>query len=233
MILTDPPYGTTSASWDRVLNYELLWSEFERVLKPAGVCLIFSAQPFTSMLIGSNPSYFRNIWYWQKNRKTGHLRTGQQPMRCIEEICVFGRTPESATYNPQMDLYDKPKTRNRLSKVGKLYKPQPFAPWERGDLELVTHTHQHPSHLLRFDAVPKSEVLVPTQKPVGLLRYLIRTYSNLGELVLDPTMGSASTGVAALEERRTFIGFENDLRHFEVAAQRMDAAPATGLLAAE
>jgi site-specific DNA-methyltransferase (adenine-specific) len=216
-----------------VLDYKLLWPEYERVLKPAGVCLIFSAQPFTSMLIASNPGYYRNGWYWSKNRKTGHLRTGQQPMRCVEEICVFGRTPESATYNPQMEPRDKPVIRNRYRKAGKLYKPQPFSRWEKGETEDAVYAHTHPTHLLQFDAVPHNDSLVPTQKPVDLLAYLIRTYSNPGELVLDPTMGSASTGVAALEEERRFIGFENDPAHFEIAVQRMEAAQNPGLMAAE
>ncbi|MGH1591100.1 DNA-methyltransferase [Methylobacterium phyllosphaerae] len=222
LILTDPPYGTTAAKWDKKLDYTQLWVEYERVLKPTGVCLIFSAQPFTSMLIASNPKYYRNIWYWRKNRKTGFLRTGQQPMRCIEEICVFGRTPESATYNPQMRLREKPVVRNRLRKAGKLYKPTPAERWVKGEVEDRVYTHYHPDHLLEFDAVPHKDTPVETQKPVDLLRYLIRTYSNPGELVLDPTMGAGSTSVAALEEGRAFVGFEFSAKHYDIAVQRIE-----------
>lgn len=220
LICADPPYGTTLAKWDKVIDFERFWPEIRRILKPTGVCLIFSAQPFTTRLIASSPrNYYRNVWYWKKSRATAPFTTGTQPLRCIEEICVFGRTPRKATYNPQKVARETPIIRKKARTAGKLYKK---TPWSREpDGEFIS-THAHPTHLLEFPSVGKQ--LVSTQKPVELLRYLLRTYSHAGDVVLDPTMGSGSTGIACLDEGRNFIGFEMNAEHFEKARNRIAAA---------
>lgn len=217
LLLADLPYGTTFNPWDILIPFDQLWPQIERVLKPRGVCLMFGSQPFTAKMIESNPNYFRNIWYWEKTKRTGYLLAGRQPMRCIEEICVFGRKARSATYNPQLVLREKclrrgtKRYRDNTSKSG---------PWQNETGRPKIYYYQQPTQFLQFPSVTKC--LIPTQKPVDLLRYLIRTYSNAGDVVLDPTAGSGSTGVACLDEHRCFIGFEKDAAMFVKATNRID-----------
>lgn len=218
-ICSDPPYGTTAAKWDHVLNYEVLWPEFRRIIKPGGRIAIFSAQPFTTMLISSNIKEFRHMWFWKKNRPTMHLRAKTQPLRCIEEICIFGTDPSAGPYyNPQMTPKDKPFTRSTSRKSSRVYNNSSWnSPAHQSYVK--TYSETYPTHLLEFPSERKQ--LVATQKPVALLEYLIRTHSNEGDTVLDPTVGSGTAAVAAQNLNRNFIGFEQDQKHFEIATNRV------------
>ena len=216
LVLCDPPYGTTECTWDHVLPFDKLWKEYRRVLKPTGIAVLFASQPFTTRLIGSNMADFRYCWYWKKNNVTGAMFAKVQPMRCIEDICVFYR--KAPTYNPQ-GLIELEKPRQRKAERSDVYgvytgtpRPQRFT--------------NYPKHLLEFpnEAVNSRNRLHPTQKPVALLEYLVRTYTNPGETVLDNCMGSGSTGVACINAGRRFIGMEQDVGYFVIASNRIEEA---------
>lgn len=210
MILTDLPYGTTACPWDEILPFDQLWENFNRVTKKNGAIVLFSTQPFTTKVISSNIKNFRYIWYWKKNMITGAPFAKVQPMRCIEDISVFYR--KKPVYNPQgLKPLKNPihyKKKNGIKVYGK------FREEER--IQLVGN---YPKNFLEFNR--DSEGFHPTQKPVELLKYLIRTYTNEGETVLDATMGSGSTGVACMEEKRKFIGFEKEEKYFKIASERI------------
>lgn len=220
MILCDLPYGTTDCQWDSVIPFIPLWEQYKRIIKENGAIVLFSAQPFTTALINSNLKQYRYNWYWKKNNKTGFAFAKFQPMRCIEDICVFYKV--APVYNPQgLKRLDKPKTRqkNETSKDS-VYKQETL---------LKRHTQHYtnyPSHLLEFanEAINNKNRLHPTQKPVKLLEYLIKTYTNKGDVVLDNCMGSGSTGVACVNTERRFIGIEKDKKYFEIAKQRINNA---------
>lgn len=209
LILCDLPYGTTDCRWDTVIPFEPLWKQYERVIKRNGAIVLFSAQPFTTKLIQSNLKKFRYCWYWKKHNATGGIFARCQPMRCIEDICVF--YSKMPTYNPQgikkleNPIVNTPVNSNILKK-----KKNP---------SLQTHTG-YPKHLLEFKGVTNDR-LHPTQKPVELLEYLVKTYTNEGDIVLDSCMGVGSTGVACVNTGRKFIGFELDKIYFNLAEKRI------------
>lgn len=213
MILCDLPYGTTDCKWDTIIDFDELWTEYKRIVKDNGAIVLFSAQPFTTALIHSNLKDYRYNWYWKKNNKTGFTFAKYQPMRCVEDICVFYK--QAPTYIPQGLIKVKnPKVRQRndsgkdmIYKAGTLLKPY-----------LQKYTN-YPVHLLEFAKDVKS--VHPTQKPVALLEYLIKTYTNEGETVLDNCMGSGSTGVACANTGRKFIGIELDKEYFKIAESRV------------
>lgn len=212
MILCDLPYGTTACKWDSVIPFEPLWKQYNRIIKSNGAIVLFSAQPFTTKLIQSNFKKFRYCWYWKKHNATGGIFARVQPMRCIEDICVF--YSKMPTYNPQgikrLDnpIISNPK-RNSITR-------------EKKNPSLQTHTG-YPKHLLEFKGVTNDRVH-PTQKPTPLLEYLIKTYTNKGEVVLDNCMGVGSTGVACVNTDRDFIGIELDRNYFDIAKERIDNA---------
>lgn len=216
LVLCDPPYGTTECTWDHVLPFDKLWKEYRRVLKPTGAAVLFAAQPFTTRLINSNARDFRYCWYWKKNNATGAPFAKVQPLRCIEDIAVFYR--KAPTYNPQgLIELEKPRQQKAVNSgvygtFGGTPQPQRFT--------------GYPKHLLEFanEATSNKNRLHPTQKPVALLEYLVRTYTNPGETVLDNCMGSGSTGVACINAGRRFIGMEQDVGYFVTAANRIEEA---------
>ena len=215
-ILCDLPYGTTDCKWDSIIPFEPLWKQYNRIIKENGAIVLFAAQPFTTKLIQSNFKNFRYCWYWKKNNVTGGQFAKVQPMRCVEDICVFYK--KAPTYNPQgLVKLEKPRTIYADKIKSNVYK------WRGGDVVTQKYTN-YPKHLLKF----KNEVssnknrLHPTQKPVALLEYLIKTYTSEGETVLDNCMGSGSTGVACVNTNRRFIGIENDNKYFEIARQRIE-----------
>lgn len=223
MVLCDLPYGTTECKWDHVLPMDTLWREYRRILKPNGVAVLFAAQPFTTALIGSNRKDFRYCWYWKKNYKTGAPFAKVQPMRCIEDICVFYR--KKPTYNPQgLIKLDRP-----------IYKsPAPSSIYQiRGNGSTQLYKN-YPHHLLEFDGVPVGASRKhPTQKPVPLLKYLVKTYTNPEDTVLDNCMGSGSTGVACLHTGRHFIGMERDPHFCQTARQRLNQESTNANLVAD
>ena len=217
-IITDLPYGTTACAWDSVIPFEPLWEQFKRVTKPNAAIVLFSSGLFTYDLIHSNIKKFRYKLIWKKNVPTGMCSSNNRPMKYYEEICVFGVA--DSTYNPQMkervgvgrdcyryNHYCGESNHLKLGKVKKTYDPEKV----------------QPSDVLEFDVVPnRNGKLHPTQKPVDLLRYLILTYSNEGDTILDATIGSGTTAVAALMEKRHFIGFETNKEYFDIAQGRID-----------
>lgn len=219
MILCDLPYGTTECKWDSIIPLDLLWKEYERVIKEDGAIVLTAAQPFTTKLIESNIKRFRYTWYWVKNTCTGFCFAKFQPMRKVEDVCVFYK--KAPKYNPQgLVKLEKPIARKR--------KPQQNEDWIYRDTlygEFKTEWTNYPNNVLNI----KSERgLHPTQKPVPLFDYLIKTYTDEGMTVLDNCMGSGTTGVACMNTNRKFIGIELDEKYFNVAKERIEGSLTQG-----
>jgi len=220
MVLCDLPYGTTVCKWDVVIPFEPLWEQYHRICKPNAPIVLFSQQPFTSALIMSNPSMFRYEWIWEKANGTGFLNAKKMPMKAHENICVF--YDKLPTYNPQM--WKSIPYRRRPSGNEKQYNGY-------GEYKLTNEYDsdmRYPKDVIKFqmdDDFYNSNVsrhLHPTQKPVDLLRYLVLTYTNKGGVILDNCMGSGSTIVAAIKEKRRYIGIEKDEHYFKVAKRRIE-----------
>jgi DNA modification methylase len=208
MILCDLPYGTTACKWDSVIPFEPLWEQYRRLIKPNGAIVLFGSQPFTSALVMSKPAWFRYQWVWEKSGVTGFLDANRKPMKCHEDIAVFYAA--APTYNPQMT----PTKRTVVKRVGSA---------------LHYGSHVRVTSDNNGQAYPRSVIycngetgLHPTQKPVALLAYFIRTYTNKGETVLDNCAGSGSTGEAAFEEGRNSILIERDAEYFVVMRKRLE-----------
>jgi site-specific DNA-methyltransferase (adenine-specific) len=212
LILCDLPFGVTDCEWDNIIPFEPLWEQYNRIIKDNGAIVLFSIQPFTTKLIQSNFKMFRYCWYWKKNYKTGAAFAKVQPMRCIEDICVF--YAKKPTYNAQgLVRLHKPLEKKTPSKKG-VYKQFEGIPKKQ-------EFTNYPVNLIPFDGVNTSKREHPTQKPVALLEYLVKTYTNEGETVLDNCMGSGSTGVACVNTGRNFIGIEQNPLYFEIAKKRI------------
>ena len=219
MVLTDPPYGTTACKWDSVIPFEPMWEQLKRVAKRNGAIVMTASQPFTSALVMSNVKMFKYSWVWDKvNRPTGHLNAKKMPLRQTEDVLVFYKSPP--TYNPQM-TQGKPYTATG-SKRSQNYGSQVKS------TTVCADGLRYPRDLLKISADERGTVgrIHPTQKPVALMEYLIKTYTNEGETVLDFTMGSGTTGVAAKNLNRSFIGIELDETYFSIAQERIDAVEA-------
>ena len=216
MILCDLPYGTTACKWDTVIPFEPLWEQYNRIIKDNGAIVLFGSEPFSSALRMSNIKNFKYDWIWDKvNRYTGYGSCKYAPLKRYEIVSVFYKS--KPTYNPQM-MQGKPykKTGDYSSKI---YGTDKIKKHGKNNGE------RYPFNILQYKGDDKKNgFLHPTQKPVALLEYLIRTYTNEGETVLDFTMGSGSTGVACVNTNRRFIGIELDDKCFEIAKQRIDAA---------
>lgn len=219
LILTDLPFGVTDCKWDNIIPFPLMWEQYNRIIKDNGAIVLFAIQPFTTKLINSNLKNFRYCWYWKKNNKTGFAYAKYQPMRCIEDICVFYK--KAPKYNPQgLKKLEKPYTRQKRS-TGKenVYKTTTL---EKRFTQKYTN---YPVHLLQFnnEAVSNKERLHPTQKPLALCEYLIKTYTDAGKIVLDSCAGSGTTLLAAKRTGRQYIGFETDPSYYEIALKRLSA----------
>jgi len=209
LILTDPPYGTTQCKWDNTISFEPLWKELKRIIKDNGCIALFGSEPFSSYLRTSNIKWFKYDWYWKKEKGFGFLNSKKQPLRNIETISCFYN--KQAKYFPQMEQGKPYYTKN---------KPQKQKGITNDYVEVITKSDglRFPQHLISFT---KETGLHPTQKPVALLEYLIKTYTNENDTVLDFTMGSGSTGVAAKNLNRDFIGIELDPAYFKIAKDRI------------
>lgn len=203
MILCDLPYGITGCRWDSLIPFDKLWEQYERIIKDDGAIVLTSSQPFTTELINSNRKLFRYCWYWLKNQVTGFPFAKFQPLRCVEDICVFYK--KHPTYNPQ-GLVKLEKARHTKATPGKYAE---FV-YDRQTLSNAYETQftNYPRQTLSFKC--QRDGLHPTQKPVDLFEYLIRTYTNEGDVVLDNCIGSGTTAVACINTGRNFIGFEID-----------------------
>lgn len=223
LVLTDPPYGTTQCSWDSVLNLENMWSNLDRILKPTGVIALTASQPFSSLLVASNLQMFKHEWIWIKNRGSNFANTVREPMKEHEVVLIFSKG--KWTYNKQMqersggglDLVGKEvnvgqKKREGLGKFKEFKVTNELLPKMRV-----------PSSWQKFNtASGRVKTKHPTQKPVDLMEYMIKTYTNEGEAVLDFCMGSGTTGVAALRTKRLFLGIEINSEYFEIAKNRIN-----------
>lgn len=215
MILCDLPYGTTDCKWDTIIPFDALWEQYNRIAKQRAAIVLFSSQPFTTKLIQSNLKFFKYCWYWKKRNVTGGIFCKYQPLRCIEDVCVFYR--KMPTYNPQgIRKLDVPI-------IHQVAKSEVFQQKKNPSVQQYTG---YPKHILEFSGVNvgSKERVHPTQKPVDMLEYLVRTYTNKGDVVLDNCMGSGSTGVACVNTGRKFIGIELEDKYFEIAKRRIDHA---------
>ena len=223
LILCDLPYNTTPCKWDCMIPFEPLWNAYKRIIKPEGAIVLFAQQPFTTKLISSNLEMWKYNWIWVKENGTNFLNSHYQPIKTTEDICVFGLGSTSPTtkgvymtYNPQMREGFEPYVRNKGDR-----KPTAVS----GSVIKRNTTNndgtRYPTNLLYFKR--DKDKVHPTQKPVDLLRYLIRTYTNNNALVLDNTCGSGSTCVAAIREKRNFIGIELNNEYFDIASNRINS----------
>lgn len=219
LILTDPPYGTTQCKWDAVIPFEPMWTHISALLRNHGAAIFTASQPFTSALVMSNPKAFRFDISWNKVLSSGHLNAKRRPMRQHEDILVFsfGKAPN---YFPIMRK-GKPLhgEGSRIRENSENYGAQSGVYLDR-----VGETKKYPTTCITFQKDHASNTVHPTQKPVALMEYLIQTYSRSGETVLDFTMGSGTTGVAAMNTGRDFIGIEREPEYFEIAKKRIEEA---------
>lgn len=211
MILTDPPYGTTACKWDSIIPLEPMWEQLKRIIKPNGAIVMTASQPFTSILGASNIKHLKYSWAWKKPH-TGQLNAKRMPLKNIEDILVFYF--KQPTYNQQRG-HGEPYVVVRNGYTGsECYGKQK-------DHNTVNNGGRCPTQILEFSN-RKGKNVHPTQKPVALMEYLIKTYTNEGDTVLDFTMGSGSTGVAAKNLNRKFIGIELDEGYFDIARERTE-----------
>lgn len=216
MVMSDPPYGTTRNAWDSVISLADMWECFRRVVKPEGAIVLTASQPFSSALVMSNPSWFRHEWIWRKNKSSGHLNANRAPMKVHETVLVFAK--RAPRYRPQLITWHKP--------VNKFYTRHNGDNYGSGDGASGGGSMQrYPVTVQDFAVVNNDDPgrYHPTQKPIALMEYLIRTYTNEGDTVLDNCMGSGTTGVAARQAGRRFIGIERDEKYFDICVERIGA----------
>lgn len=210
MILCDLPYGTTRCKWDSVIPFEPLWEQYTRIIKDNRAICLFAQEPFASELRHSNLKMYKYDWIWRKPQGVNFLNAKNQPLKDYEIICVFGK--KKLLYNPQMTA-GKPYVSGN-GNVGEVY-------GGRDKVVTVNHGTRYPKSVQEFNMVSNRDRLHPTQKPVALLEYLIKTYTHTGDTVLDNCMGSGSTGVACINTGRDFIGIESEQKYFEIAKERL------------
>jgi len=225
MVLCDLPYGTTACAWDAVIPFDQLWAEYRRVLKPNGAVALTCSHPFTAVLAVSNLDWLKYGLVWEKTRATGHVHAKNKPMKKHEDILVFspGTTVHASqsatrmTYNPQgLVKKEKPTIRKNGGATDAVMGARP------SHKDVLQEYENYPTSILQFAS--EGSTVHPTQKPVALMEYLISTYTNEGDTVLDNTMGSGTTGVAAANTGRKFIGIERDDKYFAIAQKRIEDA---------
>ena len=219
LILVDPPYGSTHCSWDIKIPLDSLWEHYKRIIKDNGAILIFGNEPFASTLRISNLEWYKYDLYWKKEKPTNFMNLKKRPGKLTENICVFYK--KQPTYNPQMIKHE-----------GKLVKNSPkakfnsdvAAKWNRHITPYIDTGYRYPCDILEFRREKLGSTLHPTQKPLQLIEYLIKTYSNENDTILDNCMGSGTTGVACKKLHRNFIGIELDKNYYNIAKKRIEEA---------
>lgn len=210
MVLTDPPYGTTRCKWDTVIPFDEMWERLNNIIKPSGAVVLFGSEPFASMLRVGNIKNYKYDWVWKKNKATQYLNAKRMPLNDYETISIFyNRLP---VYNPCMGVGKKYSNKHKPGDTGDCY-------GNVGYSEVVNVTTRYPRRIIDFSV--ERNIVHPTQKPVPLLEYLIETYTNERDTILDFTMGSGSTGVACVNTNRDFIGIELDDTYFDIAQKRI------------
>ena len=229
-IITDPPYGTTACKWDSVIDFELMWEQLNRIIKPNGAIVLFGSEPFSSALRMSNIKNYKYDWIWDRQIPSGHLNVKIMPLKYHEIVSVFSN--KKHTYNRQFtpkdikeqrpNKYKNSKTRDEKRGVI-INEKEVFGTHKAGYSKDNNDKVCNPKSIIKFKNSKRNRVH-PTQKPVELMEYLIKTYTNENETVLDFTMGSGSTGVGCVNTKRNFIGIEMDSNYFEIAEQRIKEA---------
>jgi site-specific DNA-methyltransferase (adenine-specific) len=213
LILADLPYGTTACKWDSIVDLDLLWKQYKRIIKDNGAIVLTASQPFTTKLISSNYEMFKYDWVWNKRKATGHQLVKKQPLRLKEDVLVFYK--QQPIYNPQM-TEGKP----YKSRPGKINKEGVYG--QVGKHRNDNNGIRYPKNIIEFSFVHKP--VHPTEKPIELMEYLVKTYTNEGDMVLDNTMGSGTTGVGCVNTGRKFIGIEKEKNYFDIAVKRIKEA---------
>jgi site-specific DNA-methyltransferase (adenine-specific) len=217
-IITDPPYGTTACKWDSIIPLEPMWEQLKRVIKPNGAIVMTASQPFTTTLIASNMKMFKYCWVWDKKVGSNLFQAKKCPLKTHEDIAVFGR---SINYIPQMTPKAKPQKQGRYKTTEDSSRVTNKT--AKNKIAGKVYTHSYPKTIQTFAKEKRSQKQHhPTQKPVALMEYLIKTYTNEAETVLDFTMGSGTTGVACKNLNRKFIGIEIDETYFNIAEERIE-----------
>jgi site-specific DNA-methyltransferase (adenine-specific) len=214
-VIADPPYGTTACKWDTVIPFAPMWEQLKRIVKDRSAIVLFGSQPFTSALVMSNPKMFKYEWVWEKTQAVGHLNAWRRPMLQHEGVCVFSNL--STNYYPQLTE----KLPENMRPVSNRTKTSACYGLHRLDIHRCPTNKSMPRSVLRF--ANQQNQVHPTQKPVALLEYLIKTYTKEYETVLDFTMGSGTTGVACAKTGRNFIGIDLDPEYAEIARKRIEA----------
>lgn len=218
MVMCDLPYGTTACRWDTIIPFDLLWAQYRRVCKKNAAIVLTASQPFTSALVMSNPKAFKYDWCWEKSAASGHLNAKKMPMKAHESVLVFSFG--TIAYSPQKTSGHERKVSSAAHKRG-CVKTECYG---THGLTGYDSTERYPRSVIKFKSDKQKSALHPTQKPVALMEYLIRTYTNEGQVVLDNTMGSGTTGVACINTNRQFIGIEQDAAYFAIAERRINEA---------
>lgn len=213
MVCADLPYGTTQCAWDVIIPFDALWEQYLRIAKPEAAIVLCAAQPFASMVVASNPKHYRYEWIWEKGNATGFLNAKKQPLRAHESAQVFYR--QQPVYNPQMSSGHERKTAKRKTVNSECY-------GKALALSEYDSTERYPRSVQFFSSDKQAGSFHPTQKPVAWMEFLIKTYTNEGQVVMDNTMGSGTTGVACMNIGRKFIGIEQDKKYFDIAKSRME-----------
>ena len=217
MVLCDLPYGTTSCHWDTVIPFEPLWEQYKRIIKDNGAIVLTASQPFTSALVMSNVKMFKYEWVWEKEQGVGFQLAKYRPLLKNESCLVFSK--ETPKYNPQKELLDKPRViKRKANSNGK----SEASPIRYSEERVSVYTHKTPDNFLKFN---RDRGLHPTQKPVALFEYLIKTYTNEGDLVLDNCAGSGTTGVACKNTNRNYILIEKETEYVKICEERIKNIP--------
>jgi site-specific DNA-methyltransferase (adenine-specific) len=215
LVLTDPPYGTTACKWDSVIPFEPMWERIHRVAKQNAAIVMTASQPFTSALVMSNAKEFKYCWVWNKRFASNYPQAKYAPQKIHEDLVVFCKS--KAKYYPVMEKRDKPIVKG-ANKGARVFGDTGL---DREDYQGKVYTHKYPESIMYFSSRSEKRGMHPTQKPVALMEYLIRTYTDEGDTVLDFTMGSGTTGIACLNTNRRFIGIELDETYFNIAEKRI------------
>lgn len=217
MILCDLPYGTTSCKWDVIIPLDKLWEQYNRIIKINGAIILFGSQPFTSTLITSNIKNYKHSWVWNKNAGANFMNVKYMPLKIHEDIIVFSNSGK-VNYYPQMVKGKMRKKGGYHQEVSNsIYGSERHLKQDPNENDLY-----YPKSIIEFTNASRKGKIHPTQKPVPLIEYLIKTYTNEGETVLDNCMGSGSTGVACINTNRNFIGIELDEKYYKIACERIN-----------
>lgn len=216
MILCDLPYGTTACKWDTIIPFEPLWEQYKRIIKDNGAIVLTASQPFTSALVMSNPKMFKYEWVWDKVLKSGHLNAKNKPMSRTESVLIFSK--KKINYIPIMEIGNPEHSRGRYEKPKF---SENYGKQKNTGIDTSGRTEKYPSNLIVIQKIHPSKCIHPTQKPVALFEYLIKTYTNEGDLVLDNCAGSGTTGIACKNLNRQFILIEKEPDYVRIIKERL------------